>query len=256
MEARELANMGSRIHEAEKSVLRAIDGIQRACVDPVPQNLELMAEASLLLGRIMRLRCRSEAAVWVHQAVKIYSELVRSSHDSSVAAARLCEGLNHLTLIQFRNEKNGASRRLTDRAFNNQRQAYSELRHQTDPDDALMESLHRAIEIVSWRSGPHEAIRFMYNSDFLRVTAVRPDHNRALRLIYYGNLLTATGELDSAWEQIVSAAAFGARLDSQYLSINILEQKARFMDAVGDCEYSQDFREEARRLRSIEEIDG
>lgn len=260
-EVRRLADLGTNTVYAEIKLRKAMRRMaeEKFFEFSTPENNYFIAEASLLLGRLIRLRGRhSEAKQWLVSAAAIFSELIRTGTIRNIDSALRCA--EHLTLI----EKDAAITKgnllgsidlqISELALENQYGLLSSTVQSRDYGDHMLEYLQRKAELIDIRYGPSQTLEFLKNSAFYKFSSERPDHNQVLRLLYLCELETEAGNIDQAIRYIDAAGSFPIIRDSAFLQLMLNERKLSIARLSGDLNHAIELQAYVRRLRAIENI--
>lgn len=260
-EVQVLADMGTDTVRAEIKLRKAMRQMVEYGVfkTPSPHNEQFAAHASLLLGRLVRLRGKySEGEAWIKRAEAIYGSLVQSGTIRNLDMALRC--VESLVLI----EKDRALTKLaaganldlrgSELAVNRQLALVQSNLPIRDLDDHTLEYLQRRAELINLEAGAEETLEFLQASRFNALMNERPEHNHVLRLLYLCEVHTAAGDLDEAIWLADAAASFEIVARSSFLQIMLSERRIAVARRIGDSRAADGYEKIVRRLREIENI--
>lgn len=256
-ESRLHLNFGKDMHAAEWRIRRTVQKISSAGLLGCPETAELqvVAEASLLLGRALRLRgSNGEASAWIQRGAEMFGYLLRTSAFPVLAADRLSESLNALTLIRLDTYVPDANSEAGVRqALNIQQDLYDSNVRFSNRTDAYLEVTQRTAEAIQ------KTQRSASASDFLRVTRFHEaasqmgDHNRALRLLFIAKVASCEGDLQAASQALTQVENLPVVTKSNFVRIMYLESLASFLTHAEPTQV-QPVLQEARRIRRLERV--
>jgi hypothetical protein len=260
-EVRHLADLGTNTVYAELQLRRAMRRMaeEKFFEHSSPIHDYFIAEASLLLGRLIRLRGRhSEARAWIRNAASTFSGLINTGAIDTIDSAIRCA--EHLTLIE-KDEAITRSRltgvvdlQASELAIRRQFQMIDGNVLFLDYDDHALEYLQRKAELISLRSGPEHALEFLNNSDFNKLSSERPEHNQVLRLLYLCEVQTEARNMDQAIQYADAAESFSIIPDSSFLKIMLNERRLRIAQLSRDPQTANEIERKIQSLRTTESI--
>lgn len=248
---------GEQVLRAERDARKALSRLERlgAWRNPHLSELELVAEATLSVGRALRLQGRQiQAAAWLRRAANLFAQIVSWGGGRSGATA-LAETLNLLTVLklnvwqaQSRNRKRPPYTLTPQTAL-----LASGLRVQNRADHEL-DLVQRKSELLLMWGNPAAAHRLLLLTEFRSIAAERPEHSRALRLLFAARAATAVGRLDESHEHLDRVAALAVVRDSPFVKVMFIEGQARQLSASGSVDDACALLQQARLLRLRERI--
>jgi hypothetical protein len=249
-------SFGQWVPRAERDARGALDALARlgSRAEPRPAERELVAEATLSVGRALRLQGHQvQAVAWLGHAASLFAEVVAERGRSG--ATPLAETLNLLTVLSLNMRSAGpeAGRPLPTLA------AQSALLCSglpiRDRNEHELDLVQRVAELLLLSGDTTSAHELLVRQEFRAAAADRPEHSRSLRLAFTANTATAAGHLDEAGEALEHAATLPVVTASPFVNVTFLEAKARQLAASGERDASVALMGRARRLRVRERID-
>lgn len=260
-EVRHLTDLGTNTVHAEIQLRKAIRRMaeERLFEHSSPVNDYFIAESSLLLGRLIRLRGNhSEARAWISSAEMAFSKLTSEGAIRSLDNVLRCAEI--LTLIEkdyaiTSSQSTGVVLLLrSELAVQHQLEMINGNIPIRDYGDHALEYLQRKGELISLSSGPRQALELLDQSEFRSLSSERPDHNQVLRSLYLCEVQAEAGNIDQAIQYVDAAASFLIIRDSSFLQIMLNERKLRIAELAGDAQTADELAAQIRRLRTMESI--
>lgn len=260
-EVERLANLGTETVRAE---LKLRGAMRRMATDRVfekssPSAEEHIALASLLLGRLIRLRGRhGEARAWLSRAGNMYAGLNSSGVVNNLDGALRCT--EHLALIEKDASITRAAAgdaldlRISEQVVERLQGMLNGNALIRDHGDHVLEHLQRRAELLHLSVGAVNALEFLTEKNFSQLLTERPEHNQVLRLLYLSEVNAAAGNLDRAIQYVDAAAHLGIVARSSFLQIMLNERRLDIALRMGDGQAAMGFERAVLRLRSIESI--